>query len=111
MWVAAHSKGRKRKAVALLHDTIEDSPLTIADLSKVFDSEIVEAVKAITKKAKEPYAEYLKRVKNNDIAKDVKIVDLKHNSNLKRLPKVTKRDIARVEKYKNAIAFLKTVQF
>lgn len=105
--VAMHTKGVKRKTVALLHDVVEDTETTINDLQQLgFNKEIVEAVQAITKKNGERYADYLKRVKANKIAKDVKLADLEHNSDLSRLKTITEKDKARKEKYGNAIWFL-----
>lgn len=105
--VALRTKGIKQKTVALLHDIVEDTNITLDDLKKLgFDNEIVNAVAAITKKSGEKYENYLKRVKNNEIAKDVKIADLQHNSNLNRLKEITPKDIARKKKYQTAIEYL-----
>lgn len=104
--VAMLSKGYKTKIVALLHDVIEDSEVTIEDLSKHFDEDIVLAVDCITKKGQD-YQEYLNIVKNNELARKVKIADLTHNSNLNRLEKITEIDRMRKEKYLKAIEFLR----
>ena len=105
--VAKRVKGKERKIVALLHDIVEDTEISLDKLEKMgFGDEIVEAVKAITKTKGEEYADYLKRVKNNDIAKDVKLADLAHNSDLSRLKRISIKDIKRVQKYTNATHFL-----
>ena len=105
--VSLHVSGIKRKEVALLHDVVEDTPITVSDLRTIgFGYDVVEAVNAITKRNGESYCEYLQRVKENDIAKDVKMSDLRHNCNLKRLKTVTDKDKSRVEKYINAIDYL-----
>ena len=104
--VAMLSKGYKTKIVALLHDVIEDSEVTIEDLSKHFDEDIVLAVDCITKKGQD-YQEYLNIVKNNELARKVKIADLTHSSNLNRLEKITEIDRMRKEKYLKAIEFLR----
>lgn len=107
VYVAMHTKGIKRKTVALLHDIVEDTEITLKDLAnKGFDNEVIEAVQAITKIKGEDYTGYLQRVKQNAIAKDVKLADLKHNSDLNRLKKVTVKDISRKYKYLAAIQFL-----
>ncbi|BFT66498.1 HD domain-containing protein [uncultured Parvimonas sp.] len=105
--VAMLSKGYKTKIVALLHDVIEDSEVTIEDLSKHFDEDIVLAVDCITKKKGQDYQEYLNIVKNNELSRKVKIADLTHNSNLNRLEKITEKDRMRKEKYLKAIEFLR----
>ena len=108
VYVAMHTKGVKRKTVALLHDIVEDTKITLEDLKQMeFDKEIVEAVRCITKIKGEDYSEYLQRVKSNEIAKDVKLADLKHNCNLGRLgDNVTRKDYMRVNKYRCAICTL-----
>lgn len=105
--VAMLSKRYKTKIVALLHDVIEDSEVTIEDLSKHFDEDIVLAVDCITKKKGQDYQEYLNIVKNNELSRKVKIADLTHNSNLNRLEKITEKDRMRKEKYLKAIEFLR----
>lgn len=105
--VAAHTKGRKAKTVALLHDVVEDSDITLDDLKKAgFNDEIVEAVAAITKIKGEAYGLYLKRVKSNKIARAVKLADLAHNSDLNRLKSITAKDEARKKRYTKAIEYL-----
>ncbi len=95
--------------VALLHDVIEDSSVTLEELkTKGFDEEIITALKLLTKVKNIDYFDYIKNVSNNALAKEVKIADLKHNSDLTRLDKVTEKDIARAEKYKNALKFLES---
>lgn len=70
----------KLKSVGLLHDSIEDCDITHHDLlDEGISSEVVAAIVAITKVNGEPYVDYLQRVKNNEMARKVKIVDMLHN--------------------------------
>lgn len=97
------------KAVALLHDVLEDSDYTAGDLLNAgFPCEIVEAVEILTKHPGESYDDYLCRVMDNELARVVKIADLTHNSDLTRLPEVTFNDLERQQKYKQAILRLST---
>lgn len=93
-------------AVAWLHDSVEDTEITLNELSRYFGNTVSDAVSAITKVKEEPYNKYLSRVKANPIARLVKIADLTHNMDLSRLPVVTEKDLARKEKYVKAKAFL-----
>ena len=105
--VASFVKTDEEKAVAYLHDVIEDTELTLEDLNKYdFSKEVLEAVDIITKKRGEDYQSYLNSVKKNKLARAVKLADLRHNSDLTRLIKVTEKDIKRKEKYQKAIDFL-----
>lgn len=93
--------------IALLHDTLEDTQITEEHLKLIGCSEkIIDAVKAITRKKNEPYFDYIKRCKKNELACTVKIADLMHNSNLDRLPYVDEKDKKRVCKYTDALNIL-----
>ena len=105
--VASFVKTDEEKAVAYLHDVIEDTELTLENLYEYdFSKEVIEAVDIITKKRGEDYQSYLNSVKKNKLARAVKLADLRHNSDLTRLTKVTEKDIKRKEKYQKAINFL-----
>ena len=105
--VASFVKTDEEKAVAYLHDVIEDTELTLEDLHEYeFSKEVIEAVDIITKKKGEDYQSYLNSVKKNKLARAVKLADLRHNLDLTRLTKVTEKDIERKEKYQKAIDFL-----
>jgi guanosine-3',5'-bis(diphosphate) 3'-pyrophosphohydrolase len=60
----------------------------------------------MTKRSGESYDDYLERVKENQIARTVKVEDIKHNMDLGRIGYVTSADITRIERYKSALAFL-----
>lgn len=96
--------------VALLHDVIEDTDMTIEDLEKEFPKEVVDAVNVLTRdKNRYPnYLDYIKSIKSNPLALKVKLEDLKHNSTLERLDNITQSDIDRVNnKYVTALKILK----
>ena len=108
-FVAGHVEGVKTKAVAWLHDVIEDSVITAEDLFEAgIEAEVVEGVLAITKQKGEAYEAYLARVKANPLARAVKLADLEHNMALSRIANPTQRDFDRIERYKKAKAFLLT---
>lgn len=104
--VANGVNNNKAKVVAYLHDSLEDTPLKAKELLKVFDKEIVKAVKVLTKPKNVKYLTYIRNVKTNNLAKEVKLSDLRNNSDLSRLPKITEKDLQRKEKYEKAIKIL-----
>lgn len=107
--VASFVKTDAEKIVAYLHDVIEDTDLTIADLRKHgFPENVLIAVDILTKKDGQSYQSYLEEVKRIELARIVKLADLKHNSDLSRLKTITAKDFERREKYKLAIEFLST---
>lgn len=92
--------------VALLHDVVEDTDITFDDLEKEFPKDSIEALKLLTHDKSVDYMEYIKAIKENDIAKKVKIADLIHNSDETRLENITQKDVLRKEKYKKAVDIL-----
>ena len=93
--------------VALLHDVAEDSEYTLEDLEAAgFPETVMEALRLMTHDEEEPYLDYVKRLKDNPIARKVKMADLKHNSTLERLDEVSDKDWKRYEKYQKAMAIL-----
>ena len=93
--------------VALLHDVIEDSDITLDYLfNKGFPHEIIEAVDLLTRKEKMTYREFILKIKTNAIARKIKIEDIKHNLDLNRLPKITDKDVDRAKYYKKFLDIL-----
>ena len=93
--------------VALLHDVVEDTSLTLDDLAqRGMPAQVVEAVELLTHKRGVPYREYVAAIKNNALARVVKLADLSHNMDLGRLDAVTPADEERAEKYRAAWEFL-----
>lgn len=92
--------------IALLHDVVEDTKVTFEQLEKEFSSDIIKILKLLTHDKETDYMEYVKIIKENPIAKKVKIADITHNADETRLDKITEKDILRREKYKEALEIL-----
>lgn len=85
---------------AVLHDVIEDTKATYRDLYDIgMTAGCVDAIHALTKQPGQTHEEYKAKVKGDKIARIVKMADLRHNSDLRRLKGVTEKDVARVAKY------------
>lgn len=67
--------------VALLHDVVEDTHLTLSDLEQIFPTQVVEIVRLLTHDEAIDYFDYIRKIKTDSIATKVKLEDLKHNSN------------------------------
>lgn len=88
---------------AVLHDVVEDSGWTLEQLrGEGFSEEVLLAVDCLTRKDGESYDEFVGRAQANPIARRVKIADLEDNMNVKRLGKMTAKDLARIEEYHRA---------
>ncbi|HWP50151.1 MAG TPA: HD domain-containing protein [Clostridia bacterium] len=92
---------------ALLHDVVEDTSTSLVDLEKAgFSPEVVEAVRLLTHDKKTPYMDYINALKDNPIARVVKLADLKHNSDLARLKDDSEKTRERLKKYAAALKIL-----
>lgn len=95
------------RIVAVLHDVVEDSNITLDDLLKLgFSEEIVSALDCLTKREGEPYSGFLDRVSTNALARAVKIEDIRDNLDPARLALLPGLNVSRVEKYHSALRSL-----
>ena len=87
--------------IALGHDLVEDRKnITYAFLRQMgFSERIISGIAALTKVPGESHEEYVAKIKANPDAIRVKLADLRHNSDIRRLKGVTAKDVARLEKY------------
>ena len=93
----------EEKIVGVLHDVLEDTPLTIINLStEGFCEEIIDAVHTLSKLENEDYDHYISRVMRNDLAIRVKLNDLTDNMDLRRLKEINDDDVMRMHKYLKA---------
>ena len=105
--LAEQMTSEKATIVALLHDVIEDTEYTISDLAKEgFDDEVLDAISLMTHDDNVKYMDYVREIGKNPIAKEVKLADLRHNSDLTRLDVVDEKALERRNNYLKAIAFL-----
>lgn len=92
---------------ALLHDVVEDTKYTFDDIRKLgVNDDVIEAVKLLTHEKNVPYFEYIKCLKDNPLARKVKLADLHHNMDSTRLEIDNEYTRKRREKYAEAIMLL-----
>ena len=110
--VAERMKDEDSTVAALLHDVVEDTDYTFEQLeAEGFGENVMEALRLLTHKGgiltEEDYLQYILKLKQNPIARAVKIADLEHNSDLSRFGSdITERDIMRAAKYQKALILL-----
>ena len=93
--------------IALLHDVIEDTEYTIQDIADMgFPQVVLDALMCLTHDKAVPYMDYISKIKQNPLARVVKLADLQHNSDVSRLNSVDEETVQRIQKYKKAIALL-----
>lgn len=109
--VASLLETPEEKIVGYLHDTVEDTAVTVEDIREFFGDEIADAVALMTHAKGVPYMDYVKEVGKNPLARKVKIADLTHNMDISRIMNPTEKDYSRIEKkYKPAYEYLKGLE-
>jgi guanosine-3',5'-bis(diphosphate) 3'-pyrophosphohydrolase len=94
------SNDEELQCIALAHDLVEDTDTSYEELRELgFSERIIQGITALTKQRGETYDQYKDRVKSNPDAVKVKMADLRHNTDIRRLKGVTEKDFARIEKY------------
>ncbi|MCP4357875.1 MAG: GTP pyrophosphokinase [Chloroflexi bacterium] len=85
---------------AVLHDVVEDTAVTFDDLVALgLPEEVLTAVGLLTHDNDTSYRAYIATLKPNPLARRVKVADLEHNMDIRRLPYVRKKDLKRLRKY------------
>ena len=97
------------RIAAVLHDVVEDSDITLDDLRvEGFPAEAIEAVRLLTHdKSETSYEAYIATLKPNAIARKIKLADLQHNMDIRRMDRVRPEDVERLQRYRQAWATLK----
>jgi len=91
------------KMVAVMHDLVEDTHITIAYLRTAgFSEKVLSALDCVTNRDNEDYESFIERIAQNPLATKVKLADLEDNMDLSRIPEPSKKDYKRIEKYKRA---------
>ena len=97
--------------VALLHDVVEDSDMTMDDLRALgFPNHVIDALDLLTHDDSIEYMDYIESIKSNPLSTKVKLADLRHNSDPTRVDVVDDRMAERWEKYREAINVLEKMK-
>lgn len=109
--VSEDFKDSRKKAMALMHDVLEDTDVTSDDLLKLgYDKEFILVLEILTHRDGS-YSEYIDKIINskNKDAIEIKMKDLLHNMDLTRIKNITEKDIKRCKKYIDA--YLKLIKY
>jgi hypothetical protein len=88
------------RIAAVLHDVVEDTPVTLEQLREAgFEEEVVQAVACLTHDPTDSYDEYIAKIQLNPIARVVKLADLEDNMRLERIANPTGKDWERLKRY------------
>jgi (p)ppGpp synthase/HD superfamily hydrolase len=97
------------RIVGVLHDVVEDTKYTFADLKRRGYCDVVlDALDCVTKRENEPYDKFIERAKTNPVARQVKLADLEDNMDVRRLSLTpSDKDLERLRQYRKAWEQLK----
>lgn len=106
--VALHCRTEEEKIVALLHDVVEDTDITLDDLRREgFSAEVLDALQCLTKIKGEDYMDFIRRVATNPLATQVKLHDLRDNMDVSRLGG---KPHWKMDTYRQALRYLEEIQ-
>ena len=99
------------KIVAVLHDAVEDTPITFEQLEdEGFSDDVLGALRLVTHESDMSYTDYIDKIATNPLARAVKLADLKDNGNIYEIPNLKSKDLERLEKYHKAFKALTTAE-
>ena len=102
--------GEDARIIAVLHDAVEDTEVTLDDLRKKgFSEAVVRGVDALTRREGETYEAFIDRLAPDALARQVKLADLEDNMDLRRRIPLTPADFERLDRYWRAYARLKSI--
>ena len=102
--VAEGAETEEETIVALLHDVAEDTDVTLEQIRAMgFSDPVMEALTLLMHDKDTPYLEYVAKVRENELARKVKMLDMRHNMDMSRLAGLQEADRERLEKkYRDA---------
>lgn len=88
------------QCIAVGHDLIEDTDTTYQELRDMgFTARVIEGIRCMTKVQGETFDQMMTRILSNPDAIRVKLADLRHNSDIRRLKGLTDKDFKRMQRY------------
>lgn len=97
--------------IAVLHDVVEDTPVTLEYLESLgFSARVIDGVDSLTKRPGETRKDYIARLLKNQDAIIVKMADVRHNSDIRRLKGLAEKDFARMRGYQELYEVLKNAR-
>lgn len=98
-------------SMAILHDVVEDSDWTFDKLrAEGFSERVIKGLICLTHIDGESYEDYIERIGTNIDAIEVKMEDLRDNSDITRLKGLSDKDLLRTRKYHRSFLRLKALK-
>ena len=98
------AKSNEERIIAVLHDVIEKSNISLADLkNKGFDQNIISSIDSLSRRKSESYVDYIGRLMQNRISVKIKLLDLADNIKMHSENNNNGIYDAKIKQYKNAL--------
>ena len=98
------AKSNEEKIIAALHDVIEKSNISLADLkNQGFDQNIIGSIDSLSRRGSESYVDYIARLMKNNISVKIKLLDLADNIKIHNENNDNGIYDAKINQYKNAL--------
>lgn len=114
LWVMDRVRhlGEDSMIVGVLHDVVEDTDWTLDKLIKEgFNQNVIHALSLLTHdKSEVPYEKYIEGISKCEIALEVKLRDLEHNSKITRLKGIRDKDFERIKRYHKSYRYLNSIK-
>lgn len=100
--VMLRCQGTEAQIVAVMHDLLEDTPVTAEMLREEgFSETVLRALDGVTRRPEESYEQFVARAKGDPLARQVKLADLEDNLDLRRLTRLSGKDLDRLRRYRD----------
>lgn len=98
------------QCIAVMHDLLEDTDTTFEELVSLgFSDRVIAALRLLTRMPGQTEAEYMAGVLTSTDAVQVKLADLRHNSDIRRLKGIGPKDVERMKRYHAAYLRLRSL--
>lgn len=106
-YVSKYGYDENLMSIAYLHDVVEDCGITYGYLlAEGMSPRVIDGIRCLTKVPGESHEEYLEKICSNKDSIIVKLADLRHNSDIRRLKGIRDKDIERIKKYHQMSIYL-----
>ena len=104
----ARMSATEEQVIAVLHEVVEDCGVTLETLRQEgFSDAVLAAVDCLTRRPDEAYADYLKRLAPNPVARKMKQADLEDHADLSRIQHPGDADNQRAAEFRGKMDLLR----
>ena len=101
--VMLRCQGEEAQMVAVMHDLLEDTPVTEDFLRQQgFSEAVLRGLQGVTRDPQESYEQFVQRAKLDPLSRQVKLADLEDNMDIRRLAQISAKDLKRLQRYRES---------